>query len=164
MLPPAGPIDAKYVTLKIADPDNSAEIAAIHMKLFNPPWDESGVRPLLEAPAAVAFVARVGIPPVTPGFIIGQLAADMSEIISIGVAEDWQKRGMGRILFGGFARAVSRAGAKRIFLDVAADNEPAIALYKAMGCAEVGRRKAYYQRHEAPAVDAIVMSKGLEAL
>ncbi len=163
MLPPAGPIDPKYVSLKIADPDAAAEIADLHMKLFNPPWDVAGVTPLLAAPAAVAFVARVGIPPTTIGFVIGQMAADVSEIISIGVAEDWQKRGVGRILFGAFTRAVTRAGAKRLFLDVAADNPAALALYKAMGCAEVGRRNGYYMRHQAPSVDAIVMSKALEA-
>jgi [ribosomal protein S18]-alanine N-acetyltransferase len=83
----------------------------------------------------------------------------VSEIISIGVAADWQKRGLGRILFGAFSRAVSRAGAKRIFLDVAADNTPALALYKALGCSEVSRRKGYYLRHEQPSVDAIVMTK-----
>lgn len=162
MLLPTGPIDPKYVSLKIADPDHAAEISALHMKLFNPPWDEAGVLPLLTAPASIGFVARVGIPPTTVGFVIGQVAADMAEIISIGVAADWQKRGVGAIVFGAFVRAVTRAGAKRLFLDVAADNAAALALYTAMGCAEVGRRKGYYVRHEAPAVDAIVMSKPLE--
>lgn len=161
MLPPTGPIDPKFVSLKIADPDMAAEVAALHMRLFNPPWDEAAVVPLLAAPAAVAFVARVGIPPTTVGFVIGQVAADMAEIISIGVAESWQQRGLGRVLFGAFTRAVARAGAKRLFLDVAADNTSALALYKRMDCVEVGRRKAYYVRHEAPSVDAIVMSKAI---
>jgi [ribosomal protein S18]-alanine N-acetyltransferase len=162
MLPPAGPLDRKFVSLKIADPDHAAEIAALHQQLFNPPWDVSGVQPLLEAPAAVAFVARVGIPPMTTGFIIGQIAADVSEIISIGVAPEWQKRGLGRILFDAFSRAVTRAGAKRVFLDVAADNAPAIALYASLGCSEVGRRTGYYMRHEAPSVDAIVMTRVID--
>ena len=161
MLPATGPIDPKYVSLKIADPDVAAEISALHMKLFNPPWDVANVLPLLEAPAAVAFIARVGFPPTTIGFVIGQVAADVSEIISIGVDERAQRRGLGRILFDGFTRAVTRAGAKRLFLDVAADNTAAFALYTAMGCVEVGRRKAYYVRHEAPSVDAIVMTKVL---
>ncbi len=162
MLPPTGPLDRKFVSLKIADPDHAAEIAEVHGKLFNPPWDVAGVQPLLEASAAVAFVARVGIPPVTAGFVIGQIAADVSEIISIGVASDWQRRGVGRILFDAFGRAVTRAGAKRVFLDVAADNTAALALYTSLGCAEVGRRKGYYLRHEAPSVDAIVMTRALE--
>ena len=161
MLPPAGPIDPKYVSLKLAEPDQAAEIAGLHAKLFNPPWDTANVQPLLEAPAAVAFVARLGAPPQKAGFVIGQVAADVSEIISIGVAGDWQRRGLGRILFGAFARAVTRAGAKRVFLDVAADNTAAVALYSALGCTEVGRRKGYYVRFEAHAVDAIVMTKAL---
>ncbi len=162
MLSSEDQIDPKYVSLKIADPDAAEEIAALHLKLFNPPWDVASVTPLLAAPAAVAFVARVGIPPTTVGFVIGQMAADVSEIISIGVAPDWQKRGLGRILFGAFSRAVTRAGARRLFLDVAADNAAAIALYQAMGCCEVGRRKGYYTRHQAPSVDAIVLSRPLD--
>ena len=161
MLPPTGPIDAKYVSIKGADPDAASEISQLHMRLVNPPGDVAAVLPLLEAPASVAYMARVGVPPVTAGFVIGQVAADVSEIISIGVDEAWQKRGMGRILFAAFERAVTRAGAKRLFLDVAADNAPAMALYKAMGCVEVGRRKAYYTRHQAPSVDALVMTKAL---
>ncbi len=161
MIAAAAKLDAKYVSLKIADPDHSAEIAGLHVALFNPGWDEAGVRPLLEAPAAVGFLARIGIPPVTTGFIIGQVAADVSEIISIGVAPAWQQRGLGRILFGAFSRAVTRAGASRVFLDVAADNTAGLALYNSLGCVEVSRRKGYYMRHEAPAVDAIVMTAAL---
>ena len=161
MSPPTGPLDPKFVSIKLADPDMAAEIAAMHMKLFNRPWDVAAVMPLLTAPASVAFVARIGAPPVSIGFVIGQIAADVSEVISIGVAQGWQQRGVARILFRAFERAVERAGANRLFLDVAADNAAAYALYKAMGCVEVGRRKGYYTRHEAPSVDAIVMSRPL---
>lgn len=161
MTAPVAKLDPKFVSLKIADPDHSAEIAVLHSALFNPGWDEAGVRPLLEAPAAVGFLARVGVPPANTGFIIGQVAADVSEIISIGVAPEWQRRGMARILFGAFSRAVTRAGAGRVFLDVAADNTAGIALYNSLGCVEVGRRKGYYVRHEAAAVDAIVMTVAL---
>lgn len=157
----AAKLDPKFVSLKIADPDHSTEIAVLHGALFNPGWDEPSVRPLLEAPAAVGFLARVGVPPVTTGFIIGQVAADVSEIISIGVAPEWQKRGLGRILYGAFSRAVTRAGATRVFLDVAADNTAGLALYRSLGCTEVGRRKGYYVRHQAPSVDAIVMTSAL---
>lgn len=161
MQPPEGPVDPKVVSIRIAEPDAAAEIAALHMRLFNPPWDEANVCELLIAPAALAFTARVGLPPLAIGFVIGQIAADVCEIISIGVADGWQRHGVGRILFGGFERAASRAGAKRLFLDVAADNPSALALYGAMGCIEVGRRKGYYTRHQAASVDALVMSKTL---
>ena len=57
---------------------------------------------------------------------------------------------------------MKRAGANRLFLDVAADNTAGFALYRSMGCKEVGRRKAYYTRHQAPSVDAIVMSRALD--
>jgi [ribosomal protein S18]-alanine N-acetyltransferase len=81
----------------------------------------------------------------------------------VGVVPDWQRRGIGAHLIGAFGRAAFRAGATRLFLEVAEDNVAAFKLYSSIGCTEVGRRKGYYQREGAEAVDAIVMSKPLSA-
>ena len=54
---------------------------------------------------------------------MGQLAADEAEILTIGVAKGWQKKGIGVRLVEGLARAVKRAEAKKLFLEVATDNE-----------------------------------------
>jgi len=54
-----------------------------------------------------------------------------------------------------------------LFLEVAADNVAAIALYKATGFVAVGRRKDYYQNKNATdagnvsQIDAIVMRRTL---
>jgi ribosomal protein S18 acetylase RimI-like enzyme len=44
-----------------------------------------------------------------------------------------------------------------VFLEVRADNEPAIALYRGAGFHEIHRRPGYYQ---PGSVDAIVMRRG----
>ena len=49
-----------------------------------------------------------------------------------------------------------QAGAKSLFLEVGADNTAARSLYSQTGFAEVGRRPAYYARHEGFA-DALVL-------
>jgi ribosomal-protein-alanine N-acetyltransferase len=54
-------------------------------------------------------------------------------------------------------RAAKRAEAKRIFLEVADDNIPALVLYSRIGFQEVGRRKGYYVRGVGPPVDALVL-------
>ena len=55
------------------------------------------------------------------------------------------------------ALAVARArGAGAMFLEVAAGNAPALALYGREGFAEVGRRRRYY-RH--PTEDALVLGR-----
>ena len=47
--------------------------------------------------------------------------------------------------------------AKRIFLEVAEDNAPAVALYRKLNFVEVGRRKRYYERPGGEAVDALTL-------
>ncbi len=95
------------------------------------------------------------------GFVMGQIAADEAEILSIGVAKDWQRIGLAKRLVEAVERAVKRAGAKRLFLEVAADNVGAQGLYAAAGFKEVGRRKGYYARKGSASVDALVLSKNL---
>jgi ribosomal-protein-alanine N-acetyltransferase len=151
----AAPIDPKYVSLLWAGPDQADAVAALHKQLFDPPWDEAGIRALLDHPASTAFVAMIGNPKTAVGFVMGQLAADEAEILSIGVAKDWQRKGIGRRLVDGLARAVARAEVKRVFLEVAADNAAAVALYRRLGFTETGRRKGYYERKGKPPVDAL---------
>lgn len=151
----------KHVSLLWAAPDRSSEIAALHKRLFYPAWDEAAVKALLEHPASTSLVAVAGDPKAVAGFIIGQLAADEAEILSVGVAPDWQRTGLGKMLVEGLIRAARRGEAKRVFLDVAADNAGAIQLYKSLNFSETGRRKAYYQRANGPAADALLFALDL---
>jgi ribosomal-protein-alanine N-acetyltransferase len=102
-------------------------------------------------------VAVAGEPKAAIGFVIGQLAADEAEILSIGVSPNWQRAGLGARLVEGLARAARRGEAKRIFLEVAEDNAPAIALYNKLGFVTAGRRKRYYERPGGEAIDALTL-------
>jgi [ribosomal protein S18]-alanine N-acetyltransferase len=44
-----------------------------------------------------------------------------------------------------------------MFLEVATDNLPAQALYRAFGFDEVGRREGYYQRADGTRISALTM-------
>lgn len=148
----------KHVSLLWAAPERAAEIAAMHGKLFNPPWDQSSIKAMLEHPASTSLIAVAGDPKAIKGFVIGQLAADEAEILSVGVAPDWQRAGLGKMLIEGLVRAAKRGEAKRLFLEVAEDNIAARALYASLGFVESGRRKRYYERKDAPAADALLLS------
>ena len=131
---PAGPpFDLKNLSLLWASPELVPDIAVLHGRLFDPPWDVESISRLTEHPAAAAFVAQVQYPKTLAGFIIGQIAADEAEILSIGVAPEWQRRGIARHMVEGLVRAARRAEVKRLFLEVAADNAKAIRLYKGLG-------------------------------
>lgn len=156
-------IDPKLVSLLWAGPSHAGEVAKIHGQLFNQAWDEEGVAALLDHPASTAFIATVGGPPEAVGFIMAQLAADEAEILSIGVLKPWQKRGVGQLLVEGLARAAKRAEVNRIVLDVAADNDGAMALYLKLGFVGVGLRRGYYERADGPPVDSLTMALTLSS-
>ena len=136
----------KHVSLLWAAPERAAEISALHGRLFDAPWGEGSIKSLLEHPASTSLIAIAGEPKSIKGFVIAQLAADEAEILSIGVAPDWQRAGLGTMLVEGLVRASKRGEAKRVFLEVAEDNVAARALYDKLGFKETGRRKGYYKR------------------
>jgi ribosomal-protein-alanine N-acetyltransferase len=148
-------IDYRHVSILWAAPEHAAELAGLHAGLFEEPWDAAAFARLLGHPGSTAFLARLGTPPQTAGFILGQLAADEAEILTLGVGKDRQRHGIGRRLVEALGRAAKRAEARRLFLEVAEDNAPALALYGKLGFIEIGRRKGYYQRAGGAAQDAL---------
>lgn len=156
--------NVKHASMLWASPDRAEEIAALHTKLFDPAWDTEAIKGLLEHPAATSLIAVAGGQKKSViAFVIGQLAADEAEILSIGVSPDWQRVGLATGLLEGLSRAARRGGAKRIFLEVAEDNDAGIALYRKLGFTEAGRRKRYYERPGSTPVDALTLVLDLEA-
>jgi len=156
-----GAIDYRHVSILWASPEHAAELARLHAGLFEKPWDTDSFLRLLEHPGAAAFVARIGTPPQTVGFVLSLLAADEAEILTLGVRKDSQRHGIARRLLEALARAAKKAEARRLFLEVGQSNAAALALYKALGFQEVGRRKGYYEHAGAPAEDALVLALAL---
>ena len=155
-------VDAlKHVSILWAGTDHAEELARLHAPLFGSAWDAASLMQRLSHPGCTAFVARVGQPPQTVGFIVGQLAADEAEILTLGVSKEWQRRGIGRRLVEALGRAAGKAEARRLYLEVAAGNAAALALYKRLGFEECGRRKGYYVRQGAAAEDAVNLSLAL---
>lgn len=154
----AASLDPKYVSLLWAGPEQAGDVARLHAQLFDPPWSEESVRSLLDHPASTAFLAVIGNPKVPVGFVMAQLAADEAEILSIGVAKEWQHKGLGVRLMEGLMRAAKRAEAKRLFLDVAADNDGARGLYDRLGFLGTGLRRGYYTRPDGTKADALTLA------
>lgn len=153
--------DLKNVSVLWAGVDHAEDLATCHATLFTEGWDKATFEGLLSHPTSTSLIARHGNPQQTIGFIVGRLAADEAEILTFGVVREWQRHGVGRRLLEGMARAAKRAEAKRMFLEVAADNMPATVLYSRMGFKEVGRRPGYYVRTGEPAADALVLALAL---
>lgn len=130
-----------------------ADMARLHAQSFTQPrsWSEAEFAALLAAPGAI-LVAE------PQGFALGRAIAGEAELLTLAVAPEARRRGVGRRLLAGFlAEAAARDG-RRVFLEVAADNAAALALYRATGFAEAGRRRGYYARSDGQRTDALVMS------
>ena len=152
--------NVKHISLLWAAPERAGEVAALHERLFHEGWSEGSIKTRLEHPASTSLIAVAGDPKTIKGFVIAQLAADEAEILSIGVAPDWQRAGLGTRLIEGLIRASKRGEAKQVFLDVAEDNAAALALYAKLGFRALGRRKRYYKRPDG-AADALTLARTL---
>lgn len=81
-------------------------------------------------------------------------ASFSSDIQTIGVSPNRQGSGLGRKLMELLLAKALSLGSEQILLEVKANNEPAIALYKSLGFEQIDLRKRYYQ---PSGIDALVM-------
>ncbi len=140
--------------IRIATPSDAAALAGLHAGSFPEPWDAAAMEALLEGEGVIALTAP-------DGFILVRAVAGEAEIITLAVAPPARRHGLGRALIEAATDAVIRVGAESLFLEVAADNTPALALYGRCGFEPVGRRRGYYRRPNGPAMDALVLRKTL---
>jgi ribosomal-protein-alanine N-acetyltransferase len=95
------------------------------------------------------------------GFAMLRLAADDAELITIAVDSKWRGKGIGAALLRAAFEDLLMSPAKKLFLEVAADNPAAIALYRKQGFAEIGRREGYFARADGKPATALVMARNL---
>ncbi len=129
------------------------DLAALHGRCFptHPrPWSAAEFADLLGNPLNFLLIRP-------QGFLLGRSVADEAELLTLAVAPEARRMGLGRALLAEFAQTSRARGARDAFLEVASDNAAAIALYACDGWAEQGLRRNYY----APGIDAIVMHRNL---
>lgn len=143
--------------IRRAGPNEAASISSLHRACFEPAWDEAAISALMAAPGTSAWLAEAQGE--ANGFVLARRAADEVEILSLGTKPSARRRGFARKLVGALAGA--HADASAIFIEVAADNGAALALYESCGFIEAGRRNAYYARVDGTRQDAIIMRKDL---
>ena len=133
-------------------------LAALHARSFTTPrpWSAAEFAGFLASP--LCFLRSV-----SQGFVLGRVIADEAELLTIAVDPDARRNGAGRALLREFAAEARLRGATTAFLEVASDNAAARGLYTSGGWAESGLRKAYYHAPDGARIDAVVMSRSLQA-
>lgn len=133
-------------------------LATLHARAFSMPrpWSEAEFAALLSDPLVFLLVEG------DAGFLLGRAVAGEAELLTLAVAPEARRLGLGRKLVGRFIYQARLRGADSAFLEVAEDNIAARALYRVSGFADAGRRRGYYQTSDGRAVDALVLVRALQ--
>ncbi len=163
--------DTAVLTIRSREPEDAAAVSA----LMGQSGTFEGTLQLPDMPVAsrVEFLQKVDpegchLVAVAQGRIVGAAglhttsrSARRAHVrgLGIGIASEWQGRGVGRRLIGRLLDwADNWAGILRVELTVHADNERAIALYRSMGFEEEGRHRAYALKN-GRYMDALFMAR-----
>jgi len=141
------------------EPAHARLAAALHETSFASPWSDDEFAKLLEQPGVAGLLWQEATP---TGFILIRAVADEAEILTLAVAPPHRRQGIGALLLGEASEMLRAGGTRRLFLEVAADNPAARALYASYGFLVTGRRTGYYDRGPALRVDAILMTLELQ--
>lgn len=150
---------------RILRPDDARALATLHAGAFTTPWSPAAFRSEL-AKSSVFALARLAPTPQEQlaSICLFQVLPGEAEILTLATDTAYQRRGYALSLLKTAFEHLTARGIKRILLDVAADNQPALRFYQSLGFTEDGRRKAYYKRQTGPAIDAILMSYDMTGL
>lgn len=132
----------------------AALLAELHAQAFPPAdrWGADAIGMLVALPGHVALLATMDGEPA--GFVLGRVAAEEAEILTLAVRPAARRAGMGRALMLALMAEAAQRGAATLFLEVAEGNAAARGLYSGLGGQEVGRRRRYYPDGS----DALVLS------
>ena len=136
------------IEIRAADAGCATDIARLECSLGRHEWNEAGVVATLSAPSNAGLIAlKDGV---QVGHVLYAHVLDECEILSVVVDSEYRRQGIAHKLM---KRAADRTQARIMHLEVRESNSAAIALYRALGFTDVGRRKGYYRDGE----DALVM-------
>jgi len=135
---------------------DAAELAAIHAACFTlpRPWTAPEIKALLASPHVFVLTE-------SSGFLMGRAVAGEAELLTLAVLPAARRHRIGAGLVQQFLVEAQARAAAQVFLEVAAGNSAAIALYQQAGFANMGRRKDYYTGEDGQKADALVMSRAL---
>ena len=132
------------------------QLADLHALCFTTPrpWKAAEFADLLDMRGV--FLITQG-----RGMIMGRVIADEVELLTLAVHPDERRSGAGRALVEAFVTRATEMGASTAFLEVAAPNTAAIALYEVTGFETTGTRPGYYRTPDGQTQNARIMCRDL---
>jgi ribosomal-protein-alanine N-acetyltransferase len=149
---------ASQLVIRRAARGDVDRVLEIESEGFLHPWSRELVERELEHSWSSLLLAEDGVGGPVIGYVVFWVVHDEVHVLNVATALAARRRGVGRALMEAAEGEGQRRGARLSTLEVRRSNEPAIALYRAMGYRQVGIRPNYYAEERE---DALVMVKTL---
>ena len=134
-----------------------AQVADLETQCFSDPWSEKSIASELTNKLALWLVAVDGDRVV--GYVGSQTVLPETDMMNVAVSPQRRREGVAGLLVTSLVGELRKLGSTSLTLEVRSSNEPAIALYRAHGFSEIGRRRNYYRN---PREDALILRKEWE--
>ena len=112
-------------------------LAQIHARCFDHPWQAADFTALLNLPTTQGLI-------IPEGFILCSATVDEMEILTFCILTENRKAGKGSFLLDCVQLYAQENTIPTVFLEVAADNGPALSLYQKKGFSHFATRPKYY--------------------
>lgn len=157
---PDFPITRHQGTLPSGQAETLSEIYTACFPDF-PPWNTASFEEIIAKPINAIYIGTQDNQ--TQGFIITQTCLPEMEILSLAVSPQMRRMGIGQRLLSHVLEDARGQNIEKIFLEVAANNIPALRLYTKNNFTVIGQRKDYYTSITGkPPIDAATMCRVMD--
>jgi ribosomal-protein-alanine N-acetyltransferase len=160
----ATPALANRVRLDAGTSADLDDVVAIMEKAFGTrfgeAWTRSQCAGILPMAGVSLTIARDSRDEETLGFSLARSVADEAELLLLAVLPSRHRQGIGTRLLDDFMERAQDQHAARAHLEVR-DGNPAVAMYREAGFAQVGRRRNYYHGSDGLRYDALTLARKL---
>jgi [ribosomal protein S18]-alanine N-acetyltransferase len=139
--------------------EDFADVFALDQRCFPPgiAYSKRMLGYFLRMPQARCILARDG--PALAGFLITEEEPPLGHILTLDVAEEYRRRGVGTQLLARSEQGLASRGVTEIIIETSVENAPGIAFWQRHGFRPVGILPGYYLGK----VDAHEMRKNINA-
>jgi ribosomal-protein-alanine N-acetyltransferase len=123
----------------------------VEVAALAPGWTTDQIQGTLNETHSLVLVAEVD--GTLQGYVSFRSVLDEAELLRLGVVPAARRQGIASSLLRAAARQLASTGVSDLFLEVRADNFPALAFYASIGWQATGSRPNYYR----DGVDAVLM-------
>ncbi len=127
--------------------EDIADICSLERENMPSPYTQRQVEDLFDNPRVT--ILKIVKDNKIAAYLSAETVFDEASINNVVVDREFRRRGLGTRLIAELNENLRQRGVKKVFLEVASRNLPAIRLYQSCSFKEISRRKGYYGDDDA---------------